>query len=206
MRTTCETGGPSTCEALDEPVIVVSGLPRSGTSMMMQMLAAGGLEVLTDDVHQPDDDNPLGYFEYEPVNRLQEDASWMSQVRGKAVKVVSPLLPELPPGLSYKVLFMRRATQEVLISQAKLAKGRLPNEDRLPAVMARHLAEMGSWIEQAAHVDSMYIEYGDAVHDPMGTAKKVVKFLDMPLDIAGMVAAVVPRLYRNRSDPLTQPQ
>ncbi len=201
MRATWETGGPEICEALDEPVIVVSGLPRSGTSMMMQMLAAGGLDVLTDGVHQPDDDNPLGYFEYEPVNRLQEDASWMPRVRGKAVKVVSPLLPELPPEFSYKVLFMRRATQEVLISQARLAKGRLPNEDRLPAVIAGHLAEMDSWIKQAAHVDCMYVEYRTAVLEPVDTARQVAKFLGLPLDIAGMGAAVVPRLYRNRSDP-----
>lgn len=202
MRTIRETGGPDIREKLDEPVIVVSGLPRSGTSMMMRMLAAGGLDVLTDGVHQPDDDNPLGYFEYAPVNRLREDSSWMSQVRGKAVKVVSPLLPELPPGFSYKVLFMRRATPEVLLSQAKLAKGRLPNEDRLPAVIARHLAEVDSWIEQTGHVDCMYVEYRSAVFEPVDTARQVAKFLGLPLDIAGMGAAVVPRLYRNRSDVL----
>ncbi len=199
MRATCKTGGPDVCEALDEPVIVVSGLPRSGTSMMMQMLAAGGLDVLTDGVHQPDDDNPLGYLEYAPVNCLQEDASWMARIRGKAVKVVSPLLPELPPEFFYKVLFMRRATQEVLMSQARLSKSRLPNEDRLPAVIARHLAEVGSWIRQAAHVDCMYVEYRTAVLEPVDTARQVVAFLGLPLDIPGMGAAVVPRLYRNRS-------
>ncbi len=201
MRTACETGGPEICEALDEPVIVVSGLPRSGTSMMMQMLAAGGLDVLTDGVHQPDQDNPLGYFEYAPVNQLRDDASWIPRVRGKAVKVVSPLLPELPPEFSYKVLFMRRATKEVLMSQARLAKGRLPNEDRLPNVIARHLAEVGSWIKQAAHVDCMYVEYRAAVLEPVDTARQVVEFLGLPLDIAGMRAAVVPKLYRNRNDP-----
>ncbi|HNY87520.1 MAG TPA: hypothetical protein PKN23_13545, partial [Candidatus Hydrogenedentes bacterium] len=101
-------------------IVVVSGLPRSGTSMMMRMLAAGGMPLFTDGVRAADSDNPLGYFEHEAVKRLREDASWVPGAAGKAVKVVSALLPALPEGFQYRVILMRRPLEEVLASQRRM--------------------------------------------------------------------------------------
>src|SRR3569833_79554 len=98
-------------------ITVVSGLPRSGTSMMMQMLAAGGMPMLTDGVRGPDPDNPRGYFAFGPVKRTPQDARWLAGAPGKAVKVVHSLLPALPGGYEYRVLFMLRDMHEVLASQ-----------------------------------------------------------------------------------------
>ena len=105
-------------------IVVVSGLPRSGTSLMMQMLQAGGMPLLIDDLRPADTDNPNGYWEYEPVKRLQQDNSWIPQAEGKAVKVVSALLQYLPPQHTYKIIFMQRPMQEVLASQTVMLERR----------------------------------------------------------------------------------
>src|ERR671934_2987374 len=105
-------------------IVIVSGLPRSGTSLMMQMLHAGGMPLLIDEQRPPDTDNPNGYWEYEPVKRLQQDNSWMHKAEGKAVKVVSALLQYLPPQHIYKIIFMQRPMQEVLASQAVMLERR----------------------------------------------------------------------------------
>src|SRR5688572_29274329 len=91
-----------------QPIVVVSGLPRSGTSMAMKMLEAGGLVVVTDNVRTADDDNPRGYYEDERVKDLARDANrtWLRDARGKAIKIISFLLKDLPPDNNYKVLFM----------------------------------------------------------------------------------------------------
>src|SRR5262249_58261695 len=105
-------------------IVIVSGLPRSGTSLMMQMLQAGGMPLLTDALRPADADNPNGYWEYEPVKRLQQDNSWIPKAEGKAVKVVSALLPYLPPQHTYKIIFMQRPLQEVMASQTVMLERR----------------------------------------------------------------------------------
>ena len=109
-------------KTLGPPVTVVSGLPRSGTSMMMKMLDQAGLELVTDRLRQADEDNPKGYFEYEPVKQLARsaDRTWLDDARGKGVKIISTLLRELPAHYNYKVVFMRRDLSEILASQAKM--------------------------------------------------------------------------------------
>ena len=109
-----------THEVSSEPVIIVSGLPRSGTSMMMQMLEAGGIEILSDGERQADDDNPKGYYELEAVKKTKDDASWVETATGKAVKMISQLMLDLPLDREYRVIFMRRDLQEILASQAKM--------------------------------------------------------------------------------------
>src|SRR5262249_30630691 len=101
-------------------IIIVSGLPRSGTSLMMQMLDGGGVPVLTDNIRAADTDNPRGYYEFEPVKATKRDATWLPAARGKAVKMVSQLLYHLPPGETYRVLFLERDLEEVLASQEKM--------------------------------------------------------------------------------------
>src|SRR5262247_1316470 len=105
-------------------IVVVSGLPRSGTLLMMQMLQVGGMSLLTDALRSVDADNPNGYWEYEPVKRLQQDNSWIPKAEGKAVKVISALLQYLPPQHTYKIIFMQRPMQEVLVSQTVMLERR----------------------------------------------------------------------------------
>jgi hypothetical protein len=112
-----------------ESVIVVTGLPRSGTSLVMQMLAAGGVEVLSDELRQADQDNPRGYLEYQPVKNLLKDSRWLFEARGKAIKIVAPLLVALPSGLACRVILCERDLDEVLDSQERL----LLHRNQLPA-------------------------------------------------------------------------
>src|ERR1700730_18485992 len=89
-------------------IIIVSGLPRSGTSLMMQMLDRGGVEVVTDNLRTADTDNPKGYYEFEQVKTIKRDTTWLPATRGKAFKMVSQLLYHLPPVETYRVIFMER--------------------------------------------------------------------------------------------------
>src|SRR5829696_9769493 len=133
-------------------VIVVSGLPRSGTSLMMNMLQAGGLPIVTDEQRTADDDNPKGYFELERVKQLTKgDVAWVEGAHGKAVKVISALLEHLPPSSSYKILFMRRRLPEVLASQKKMLERRGEPTDKVPdemmaSLFERHLQKIEAWM------------------------------------------------------------
>ena len=103
-----------------DPIVVVSGLPRSGTSMVMRIVEAGGLELIVDGKRRADQDNPKGYFEYEKVKELAKDDSWLKDVHGKVVKIVSPLLYNLPLTYKYKLIFVKRHMEEILASQNKM--------------------------------------------------------------------------------------
>src|SRR5438270_5105425 len=105
---------------MNSEIIIVSGLPRSGTSLMMQMLDQGGVEVLTDNIRTADTDNPRGYYEFEKVKKIKQDASWLPQTRGKAFKMVSQLLYDLPASEQYLIIFMERDLDEMLLSQEKM--------------------------------------------------------------------------------------
>ena len=89
-------------------VTIVSGLPRSGTSMMMKMLEAGGIELLIDRVRVADADNPKGYYEFERVKQIETDQAWLPEAQGKAVKMISALLRHLPADCRYRIIFMER--------------------------------------------------------------------------------------------------
>ena len=116
--------------SLRDEIVVVSGLPRSGTSMMMKMLEAGGIPPLTDHIRAADEDNPRGYYEFERVKKLREgDVAWLPDARGKAVKVIAALLTYLPAAYNYRVIFMRRAMPEVLASQRQMLARRGRGQD-----------------------------------------------------------------------------
>lgn len=192
------------CELSVAVIVIVSGLPRSGTSLMMQMLQAGGLEPLTDGVRKPDPDNPRGYFEFEKVKNLPQDASWLTQAEGRVVKIVSPLLSHLPPEYEYRIIFMRRAMAEILASQAEMLTraGRQADpaeNDRLAPVFARQIEEAENWATGQPNIKFIRVNYRDILEHPEEEARRINQFLDGRLKIAEMVKAVDPNLYRQRS-------
>jgi hypothetical protein len=189
---------------MNDDITVVSGLPRSGTSMMMRMLEAGGMEVVTDGIRGADSDNPEGYYEYERVKKIQADASWLPATRGKAFKMVSLLLLHLPSGHEYRIVFMRRNMSEILASQtrmlARLGKGDSKTDDqKMRAMFEKHLAQVEQWLASRPNVRVLFVDYNETVADPAAAAVRVAGFLSHPLDTQRMAAAVDPRLYRNRA-------
>jgi hypothetical protein len=188
----------------DETVIVVSGLPRSGTSMMMKMLEAGGLQPVSDNLRTADDDNPKGYYEFERVKKLPEgDYGWLPEARGKAVKVISALLEHLPKDYSYKVLFMNRQMDEILASQRQmLIRSNKPtdkvSDEQLAEMYRKHLAKLDAWLKEQPNVSTLYVEYNRLLAEPQASIDKIAGFLDVSLDTEKMAGVVDPSLYRQR--------
>jgi hypothetical protein len=190
-------------------VIVVSGLPRSGTSMAMRMLEAGGVPLVQDGERTADEDNPRGYFEDERVKELaeMEDKAWMRRARGRAIKVISYLLKELPTDNNYRVVFMRRNLHEVLASQAKMldrrGEGNDTSDEQMIEVFESHLWRTDYFFRRSApHMERLELHYHEVVADPRGAAEAMSSFLGGGLDVDEMVAAVDRQLYRNRAEQL----
>jgi hypothetical protein len=188
------------------PIIVVSGLPRSGTSMMMKMLGAGGLDITTDEIREADEDNPKGYFELEKVKELDktEDKSWLKDHRGKVVKIISFLLKDLPEDNAYKILFMRRNLEEVIASQNKMLVRRgQPIDPAGDAKMIEnyklHLRKVDAIFRDKPNVRWLDVSYNDVVREPRKPAEAVARFVGSGLDVDKMVSAVDAALYRNRA-------
>jgi len=189
----------------DQPsIVVVSGLPRSGTSLMMKMLEVGGIPPLTDKIRTADDDNPKGYYEYERTKKLKEgDFAWLPEAEGRAVKVISALLSYLPPEYQYKVVFMQRALPEVLASQRKMLVNRDEDPDRvsdeeLARLFEKHLAEVTGWLAQQPNISTHYLSYNKLVADPAPHIQDLDRFLPGFLDISPMGMVIDPALYRQR--------
>ena len=195
-----------------EPIVVVSGLPRSGTSMIMKMLEAGGLPVLTDGLRTADEDNPKGYYEVERVKGLaaETDKSWLAEARGKGLKVISYLLKSLPPQFNYRVVFIRREMEEVLASQRKMLARRGETEATPPERM-RALFEDDLWrasyqLKRRPEFETTELHYSAVLDRPLEEARHLAAFLGGGLDVEAMAAAVDPQLYRNRAArPAPQP-
>lgn len=191
-----------------KPVVVVSGLPRSGTSLMMNMLQAGGIPVVTDALRIADDDNPKGYFELEQVKQLSKgDVSWVRQAEGQAVKVISALLEHLPPSSTYKIVFMKRRLPEVLASQRKMLERRGEPTDTVPdammsALFEKHLVKIEGWLASQSNMSVLYLPYHEVAETPEKHVDAIISFLGsdlgITLDRAKMLEAVDPSLYRNR--------
>jgi hypothetical protein len=187
-------------------IIVVSGLPRSGTSMMMRMLESGGLDAVTDQRRTADASNPAGYYEDERVKRLREgEHEWLESASGKVVKVVSPLLEYLPARYAYKLIFMLRSVSEIVASQRRMLarQGDPPQDDdaAMAARYRRHLSTIESWLVDQSHIDTMYVRYRDVTADPAGHVTRISRFLARQLDCDAMVSAVDRSLYRERDEP-----
>lgn len=188
-------------------ITVVSGLPRSGTSLAMQMLRAGGMPILADDARPADADNPAGYLEYAPVARSARDASWVASASGRAVKVIYALMRHLPTAHAYRVLWMRRDLGEVIASQqAMLARRGAPEEvglrpERLAEVFAQQLAETEAWIARQPSFRLLALDYAAVIADPLRAANAIDAFLGGSLNRSAMASAVDASLHRQRAQP-----
>lgn len=186
-------------------VVIISGLPRSGTSMMMQMIEKGGIEPLTDKLRKADDNNLKGYYEYDPVKRIAADNSFMHLANGKSLKVIAQLLPALPPDFSYKIIFMVRKMDEVLLSQQVMLgrgkeKAKKSYPSRLAEVYKEQIEKTHIWIDSQPNVDLLQINYTDVIDQPLEQARIIGEFLDHKLDVNKMVKVVDPDLYRSKSE------
>lgn len=185
-------------------VAIVSGLPRSGTSMMMRMIVSGGIPALTDGQREADEDNPLGYFELEAVKTTKSDPGWLHAARGKVVKLVHILLPDLPPGHACRIVMMHRNLDEVIASQQKmLARSGKAGAQLTPAVLKNiytaQLETVRRWIDAHPECQCLDVHYDRVIADPKGEAARVAAFLDIPNAADAMAGAVEKTLYRNRS-------
>jgi hypothetical protein len=185
-------------------ITIVSGLPRSGTSLMMQMLAAGGMTILSDGERPPDVDNPRGYLEWERIKQLPQDPACIAEAEGKAVKVISFLLPSLPAGHEYRVIFMQRPMREVLASQEVMMRHRGTAKagagTAVAAPFEKILRSANIWLDSQAHVKTLRIPYHEVLRDAEAIAKKVTQFLGVSLNVGAMTQQVDATLYRNRSE------
>lgn len=189
----------------EKTVVIVSGLPRSGTSMMMQLLQAGGLSILTDSVREADDDNPKGYYEYKPVLKLKSDQSWLSEAKGKVVKIVAQLLPHLPKDndLQYRVIFMVRPLSEVIASQKRMLerqkrKGAALPDDRLMVTFNRQVTQVRR-ILKTRRIPTIFIPYHECIENPAESVAWINTFLGQTLSEDDAIGVVDPELYRNRT-------
>jgi hypothetical protein len=182
-------------------VTIVSGMPRSGTSLAMQMLGAGGMPLLTDARRLADAHNPRGYFEYDPVKRLAADSSWVNSARGRAVKIIYRLLRHLPADTAYRVLFLERDVVEVFESQQEMLRSRndpaaLQDRERILSALTEELAKVKAWLARQANMLVLTVPYAEVVNHPLERAREISRFLD-GLDESAMAAAVDPALYRH---------
>lgn len=184
-------------------ITIVSGLPRSGTSLMMQMLAAGGLPTLTDERRAADASNPRGYLEFEPVKHLRTDRTWLPSAVGHTVKIIHLLLRELPTdgGFTYRVLLMKRPIAEVLASQRVMLERQgkpSAHPSILTPVYQAQLAQAEQWLRDQPDFSFLPIEYHRVIQTPATVAQEVTDFLGSTLDVVKMAAAVDPALHRQR--------
>jgi hypothetical protein len=185
-------------------ITIVSGLPRSGTSLMMQMLVAGGMTALSDGERRADTDNPRGYIEWERIKQLPSDPACIAEGEGKVVKVISRLLLSLPGGHEYRIIFMQRPLPEVLASQDEMLRRRgtyKEGADPAPisAAFEKHLREVYAWLEGKPYAKTLRVQYHDVLSQPQEISQQLAQFLEISLDVGAMAQQVDASLYRNRA-------
>lgn len=188
-------------------ITVVSGLPRSGTSLMMQMLHAAGIPAVSDGQRAADVDNPRGYFEVEAIKKLKDDSSWLGDAKGKVLKAISMLLFDLPKEHSYRVVFMLRHMDEILASQKEMLKRRGtlkddgPSDEQMKQYFENHLTKVKAWLAAQPNFKVVYCPYNEVLQKPAEYAQQLAEFLGGDLDQAAMIEAVDLSLYRNKAKP-----
>jgi len=184
-------------------ITIVSGLPRSGTSMMMKILEAGGLQIFTDNLRVPDEDNPKGYYELEQVKALKDgDDAWIKDASGKVVKVISSLLEYLPSAYKYKIVFMRREIVEILASQKQMLIRRGESSDgddpKMAEMFQEHLKRVRVWLANQPNMETLYVDYNALMADPDPEIKAVAEFLGLNESLDAMLAVPDKKLYRQK--------
>lgn len=197
-------GWNASASLLFRMISIVSGLPRSGTSLMMQMLVAGGMPALSDGERRADADNPHGYLEWERIKQLPHDPACIAEGEGKVVKVISRLLLSLPAGHDYRIVFMQRPLPEVLASQDQMLRRRGSYKEGtdlavISAAFEKHLRDVYAWLDGKPYVKTLRVQYRDVLIKPKEIAQLLVQFLEIPLQVDAMVQQVDSSLYRNRS-------
>lgn len=173
--------------------------------MMMKMLETGGMPVLVDHIRNPDEDNPLGYYEYETVKTLAEGCiDWLPKAQGKAVKVIAALIPYLPPNNQYQIIFMQRDMSEILASQKKMLanRGQDPNSvdtGLISGIYQKHIKQVMSWISANPNVKLIEINYNQFLLNPVPMIARIVEFTGGTLDAEAMKKILDPSLYRQRN-------
>src|SRR5579884_1605565 len=186
-----------------DAITIVSGLPRSGTSLMMQMLVAGGLPALADGLRPPDEDNPRGYYEFERVKQVEKDTAWLAEAQGKVVKMVYRLLYDLPADYTYRVVFMKRPLEEVIASQEVMLQRHGKASDqldaaRLRAIYQKQRQEVLDWLAAQPTFGLLVVEYQDVLRQPEQVIGELNGFLGGELDTAAMLQVPDWSLYRQR--------
>lgn len=194
------TNNNSAFKYREDQIVIVSGLPRSGTSLMMQMLNNGGMEILTDGKRVADQSNPKGFYEYEPVMSIHKNNTWLKEAENKTLKVVAPLLKFLDSKYRYKVIFMTRDINEVIKSQ-QIMKGKDPETLSISLLDSydKLFGTIELWENREPNVEMVYINYKDVIEDPTTAIDTVTSFIGIDLDKEAMVSAVDKKLYRNRT-------
>lgn len=191
-------------KATQGTIYIVSGLPRSGTSMVMQMLEKGGLTIFTDKERKADENNPKGYYEHEAVKRLTRNHKFLEAAKGKVVKVVANLLPHLPPKFNYKVVFIERPLNEVLASQRKMLNrmGKKTKDDLYPtglmASFERQMKKAKQWADRQPNVEVLYLQHAEVINNPFMTAMQIHDFFDNQLLPELMAQVPDHKLYREK--------
>lgn len=185
-------------------IVIVSGLPRSGTSMMMQILEAGGLEILTDNIRTTDLDNQKGYYELEIVKQLPEETSFLKEAQGKVVKIISELVTYLPDDYHYKIVFMRRTISEVLASQKIMLERRgnpvnAISDEEMAALFQASLNNVLRFLEGKKNFDVLFVDYKTVIEDPETVFSQLNTFLEDRLSLEKMRQVPDSKYYRNRS-------
>jgi predicted AlkP superfamily phosphohydrolase/phosphomutase/tetratricopeptide (TPR) repeat protein len=185
---------------------IVSGLPRSGTSLMMRILEAAGLPVMSDGLRGADDDNPGGYYEWEAIKKVGTQPAVLSEARGKVVKVVSMLLPSLPEGHRYNVIFMDRPVEEIVMSQRKMLENRgaaqLTSQETMARALSDHRSEILRGLHNAPGFEVLVVDYPALVNSPEEWLCRVQRFLGIAAVSEAMRSVVRQDLYRNRASRL----
>ena len=192
-------------QRVDDPITIVSGLPRSGTSLMMQMLARAGVPLQHDRVRSADASNPRGYFEWERIKQLSKSPTLIAECEGKAVKVISSLLLSLPANFAFRVLFLERRLEDVQESQTRMMErlgtrgGDLPATQMVRA-LEMHRNQVYTWLQMREGVRMIKISYDALIARPEAEALRVCRFIELPDEAAPLMASVVePELRHHTS-------
>ncbi|MBN1925998.1 MAG: alkaline phosphatase family protein [Prolixibacteraceae bacterium] len=196
---------PSQEKTDSTPIIVVSGLPRSGTSMMMQLLENAGIPVYTDEARKADESNPKGYYEHEKVKQLVRNSKWLGEAKGKAIKIVLPLLYKIPASLNYKVILMKRDMEEIIESQHRMLvnSGKIKEGTYAPGIeeiYRKYVDKMEGWAQKNKNIELLEVDYNQALANPTEIIHRVTGFLKLEKDTKILSKSIDPKLYRTKNE------